>query len=379
MTVGCNPNETVNSKKALEIKNVTKRFGDLIAVNDVSLDIKEGEIFSFLGPSGCGKTTLLRCVAGLEDVDEGEILIGGEVVNHIPPYKRNCSIIFQQHALFPHMSVFDNIAFGLVERRIAKDEIKRRVSELVELVNLTGLEERFPSQLSGGQQQRVALIRSLVLRPAVLLLDEPLAALDRKLRKEMQVELKRIQREVGITFMNVTHDQKEALSLSDRIAVMKDGKIIQLGTPDEIYESPRTTFAADFMGASNIFTGRVEARKGGRIEFRTKDGLQLTFPDSNGIDIDTIEGISVHPEVIRIALDATEAKLLESSGHTIFHGRIRDIFYQGDFNELTIALKDAQQDLTVHLNRGIAHDKKLCTGQDVIVYWNWMHNNILFT
>ncbi len=379
MTVGCNPNETVNSKKSLEIRNVTKRFGDLIAVNDVSLDIEEGEIFSFLGPSGCGKTTLLRCVAGLEDVDEGEILIGGEVVNHIPPYKRNCSIIFQQHALFPHMSVFDNIAFGLVERRIAKDEIKRRVSELVELVNLTGLEERFPSQLSGGQQQRVALIRSLVLRPAVLLLDEPLASLDRKLRKEMQVELKRIQREVGITFMNVTHDQKEALSLSDRIAVMKDGKIIQLGTPDEIYESPRTTFAADFMGASNIFTGRVEARKGGRIEFRSKDGLQLTFPDSNGIDIDTIEGISVHPEVIRIALDATEAKPLESSGHTTFHGRIRDIFYQGDFNELTIALKDAQQDLTVHLSRGIAHDKELCTGQDVIVYWNWMHNNILFT
>jgi ABC-type Fe3+/spermidine/putrescine transport system ATPase subunit len=194
----------------------------------------------------------------------------------------------------------------------------------------------------------------------------------------MQVELKRIQREVGITFMNVTHDQKEALSLSDRIAVMKDGKIIQLGTPDEIYESPRTTFAADFMGASNIFTGRVEARKGGRIEFRSKDGLQLTFPDSNEIDIDTIEGISVHPEVIRIALDATEAKPLESSGHTTFHGRIRDIFYQGDFNELTIALKDAQQDLTVHLSRGIAHDKELCTGQDVIVYWNCMHNNILF-
>jgi spermidine/putrescine transport system ATP-binding protein len=378
MTVGCNPNETVNSKKSLEIRNVTKRFGDLIAVHDISLDIKEGEIFSFLGPSGCGKTTLLRCVAGLEDVDEGEILIGGEVVNHIPPYKRNCSIIFQQHALFPHMNVFDNIAFGLVERKIAKDEIKQRVSELVELVNLTGLEERFPSQLSGGQQQRVALIRSLVLRPAVLLLDEPLASLDRKLRKEMQVELKRIQREVGITFMNVTHDQKEALSLSDRIAVMKDGKIIQLGTPDEIYESPRTTFAADFMGASNIFTGRVEARKGGRIEFRSKDGLQLTFPDSNEIDIDTIEGISVHPEVIRIALDATEAKPLESGGHTTFHGRIRDIFYQGDFNELTIALKDAQQDLTVHLSRGIAHDKELCTGQDVIVYWNCMHNNILF-
>ena len=270
-------NNAGDTTKSLEIRKVTKRFGSLVAVNAVSLDIREGEIFSFLGPSGCGKTTLLRCIAGLEDVDEGEILIGGEVVNLIPPYKRNCSIVFQQHALFPHMSVFDNIAFGLVERRLAKAEIKRRVGELVDLVNLTGMEDRRPSQLSGGQQQRVALARSLVLRPAVLLLDEPLAALDRKLRKEMQTELKRIQREVGITFMNVTHDQKEALSLSDRIAVMKDGRLIQLGTPGEIYESPRTTFVADFMGASNIFPGRVVSQNGNRIELRSEDGLQLVF------------------------------------------------------------------------------------------------------
>ncbi len=379
MTAECGPIENGNGKASLEIRNVIKQFGDLVAVNDVSLDIKEGEIFSFLGPSGCGKTTLLRCVAGLEDVDQGEILIGGEIVNHIPPYKRNCSIVFQQHALFPHMTVFDNIAFGLVERKIAKDEIKRRVGELVELVNLTGLESRFPSQLSGGQQQRVALIRSLVLRPAVLLLDEPLAALDRKLRKEMQVELKRIQREVGITFMNVTHDQKEALSLSDRIAVMKDGKIIQLGTPSEIYESPRTTFVADFMGASNIFPGRAAARKGGRIEFRSEDGLQLTLPDSNEVDIDKIEGVSVHPEVIGIALDESETKPLESNGHTTFPGRVKDIFYQGDFSELTITLKNVQRDLSIHMARGISHDKELCAGLDIIVYWNWVHNNILIS
>jgi spermidine/putrescine transport system ATP-binding protein len=379
MTVECGPIENGNRKASLEIRNVTKRFGDLVAVNNVSLEIKEGEIFTFLGPSGCGKTTILRCIAGLEDVDEGEILIGGEVANQIPPYKRNCSIVFQQHALFPHMSVYDNIAFGLVERKIAKDEIRRRVGDLVKLVNLTGMEDRYPLQLSGGQQQRVALIRSLVLRPAVLLLDEPLAALDRKLRKEMQVELKRIQREVGITFMNVTHDQKEALSLSDRIAVMRDGRIVQLGSPSEIYESPRTTFVADFMGASNIFPGRAEARANGRIEFRSEDGLQLTLPDPNEIDIDKIEGVSVHPEVIGIALDASEVKSLESNGCATFPGQVKDIFYQGDFSELTITLKNVQRVLSIHMARGISHDKELCAGLDIIVYWNRAHNNVLIS
>jgi len=379
MTVECGPIENGNRKASLEIRNVTKRFGDLVAVNNVSLEIKEGEIFTFLGPSGCGKTTILRCIAGLEDVDEGEILIGGEVANQIPPYKRNCSIVFQQHALFPHMSVYDNIAFGLVERKIAKDEIRRRVGDLVKLVNLTGMEDRYPLQLSGGQQQRVALIRSLVLRPAVLLLDEPLAALDRKLRKEMQVELKRIQREVGITFMNVTHDQKEALSLSDRIAVMRDGRIVQLGSPSEIYESPRTTFVADFMGASNIFPGRAEARANGRIEFRSEDGLQLTLPDPNEIDIDKIEGVSVHPEVIGIALDASEVKSLESNGCATFPGQVKDIFYQGDFSELTITLKNVQRELSIHMARGISHHKELCAGLDIIVYWNRAHNNVLIS
>jgi len=267
-----------NTKSALEIRNVTKRFGDLVAVDNINLDIKEGEIFTFLGPSGCGKTTLLRCIAGLEDADEGEILIGGEVVNGIPPYKRNCSIVFQQHALFPHMNVFDNVAFGLVERRVSKEEIKRRVADIVELVNLTGMEERRPKQLSGGQQQRVALARSLVLSPAVLLLDEPLAALDRKLRKEMQTELKRIQHEVGITFMNVTHDQKEALSLSDRIAVIKDGNIIQLGTPGEIYETPQTKFVADFMGASNILSGKAKEDTSGNVIFECRDGSRSPHP-----------------------------------------------------------------------------------------------------
>jgi spermidine/putrescine transport system ATP-binding protein len=277
------------------------------------------------------------------------------------------------------MTVYNNIGFGLVERKIAKGEIRRRVGDLLELVNLTGLEERYPNQLSGGQQQRVALARSLVLEPMILLLDEPLAALDRKLRKEMQVELKRIQREVGITFMNVTHDQKEALSLSDRIAVMKNGKIVQLGTPNEIYESPRTTFVADFMGASNIFSGRAEACKDGRIEFRSGEGLRLTLSDANGINIDDIEGVSVNPDVIGIALDESEIKRLDSDGYTILPGQVKDIFYQGDFSELTVTVKDVQQDLSIHLARMISHDKELYAGLDIIVYWDRAHNNTLIS
>jgi spermidine/putrescine transport system ATP-binding protein len=367
-----------NTKSALEIRNVTKRFGDLVAVDNINLDIKEGEIFTFLGPSGCGKTTLLRCIAGLEDADEGEILIGGEVVNGIPPYKRNCSIVFQQHALFPHMNVFDNVAFGLVERRVSKEEIKRRVADIVELVNLTGMEERRPKQLSGGQQQRVALARSLVLSPAVLLLDEPLAALDRKLRKEMQTELKRIQHEVGITFMNVTHDQKEALSLSDRIAVIKDGNIIQLGTPGEIYETPQTKFVADFMGASNILSGKAKEDTSGNVIFECRDGLQIVVPNQLKADVGKIDGVSIHPEVIGIALDESETKSLGTE-HTVFKGKIKEMFYQGDFSELTVTLKESSRDLAIHLNRGIAHDKDIAAGQEVFVHWKSVHNNILYS
>ena len=363
----------------LDIQDVVKRFPGITAVDHVSLEVMKGEIFTFLGPSGCGKTTLLRLVAGLEMLDHGDILIAEEVVTNLPPFKRNCSMVFQNHALFPHMTVYNNIGFGLVERRLPKSKIKKKVSDMIDLVTLTGMEDRRPDQLSGGQRQRVALARSLVLEPMILLLDEPLAALDRKLRKEMQVELKRIQREVGITFMNVTHDQKEALSLSDRIAVMKNGKIVQLGTPNEIYESPRTTFVADFMGASNIFSGRAEACKDGRIEFRSGEGLRLTLSDANGINIDDIEGVSVHPEVIGIALDESEIKRLDSDRYTILPGQVKDIFYQGDFSELTVTVKDVQQDLSINLARVISYDKKLCAGLDIIVYWDRAHNNTLIS
>lgn len=361
----------------LALRNLVKRFPSVTAVDHVSLEIREGKIFSLLGPSGCGKSTLLRLVAGLENQDQGDILIAGKLVNDQPPYRRNCSTVFQGHALFPHMTVADNIGFGLVERRISKGEIKKKVSEIIALVNLTGMENRRPHQLSGGQKQRVALARSLVLEPMILLLDEPLAALDRKLRKEMQFELKRIQREVGTTFLNVTHDQKEALSLSDRIAVMNDGKFLQIGTPNEIYESPQTIFVASFMGASNIFSGRVVAKKNGKIELETKNGLQIFAPESEGIESDDIAGFSVHPELIHIEPVQADRQKLNPQKHTAFHGTIKEIFYQGDFSEITVLVKEANIPVVAHLTRGAGPEVALSEGQEVMVSWECRHNNVL--
>jgi spermidine/putrescine ABC transporter ATP-binding subunit len=241
----------------VEFRAVTKRFGDLTAVDDVSFQVRQGEFLSLLGPSGCGKTTSLRMIAGFEQPDEGEILIGGVDAVGTPPYRRDVNTVFQQYALFPHMSILDNVAYGLKQRGTGRSERYARAREALELVRLTGRDKHRPSMLSGGQQQRVALARALVIRPRVLLLDEPLGALDLKLRKEMQIELTRIQDEVGITFIYVTHDQGEALSMSDRIAVMSDGVIEQLDTPEEIYDRPRTAFVADFIGEMNFLQGKV--------------------------------------------------------------------------------------------------------------------------
>jgi spermidine/putrescine transport system ATP-binding protein len=237
----------------IELRNLVKRFSGVTAVNHVNLKVKDREVFSLLGPSGCGKTTILRIIAGLETADEGEVLIGGQVVNEVPPYRRDCNLVFQNLALFPHMTIGQNIAYGLERKRVAKNEIKKRVNEMLEFMSLEAMKDRYPVQLSGGQQQRIALARSLVLKPKLLLLDEPLAALDRKLRKDMQVELKRIQQEVGITFFYVTHDQKVALAISDTIGIMKEGRLEQVGSPSQIYDNPKTKFVADFMGANNIF------------------------------------------------------------------------------------------------------------------------------
>jgi spermidine/putrescine transport system ATP-binding protein len=257
----------------VEFRAVTKRFGDLAAVNGVSLQVRQGEFLSLLGPSGCGKTTSLRMIAGFEQPDEGEILIGGVDAVGTPPYRRDVNTVFQQYALFPHMSILDNVAYGMKQRRVAKSERYRRAREALELVRLTGRERHRPSMLSGGQQQRVALARALVNRPRVLLLDEPLGALDLKLRKEMQIELTRIQQQVGITFIYVTHDQGEALSMSDRIAVMSEGVVEQLGTPDEIYDHPLTAFVADFIGEMNFLDGKVVEAVDGEFTLDTGTGV----------------------------------------------------------------------------------------------------------
>lgn len=244
-----------SAQALVEIQGVSKSFENVKVLNNINLTVNKGEFFSLLGPSGCGKTTLLRIIAGFETPDSGRVIIDGIDYTDVPPYKRPVNMVFQNYALFPHLNVFENIAFGLRYQNLGKAEIRERVFEVLELVQLTGLENRKPSELSGGQKQRVALARALVLKPKVLLLDEPLNALDPKLRKEMQIELKKLQHEVKITFIFVTHDQEEALSISDRIAVINKGEIEQVGTGYEIFETPRTEFVANFMGARNLFTG----------------------------------------------------------------------------------------------------------------------------
>jgi spermidine/putrescine transport system ATP-binding protein len=250
----------------VRLENVVKRFDDMIAVDGVSVDVPRGAFFALLGPSGCGKTTTLRMIGGFEEPTEGRILLGDEDVVGLPPYKRDVNTVFQSYALFPHMTIADNVAFGLERRKVAKGEIKGRVREILDLVGLAQFGNRKPRQLSGGQQQRVALARALVNHPRVLLLDEPLGALDLKLRKQMQLELKRIQSEVGITFVHVTHDQEEAMTMADTIAVMNRGRIEQLGPPQELYERPATAFVAGFLGASNLLPGTVEGSDGVRLE-----------------------------------------------------------------------------------------------------------------
>ncbi len=267
---------TSEAPPSVSLRGVTKRFGDVDAVRGIDLDIPRGEFFTMLGPSGCGKTTTLRMIAGFEEPTEGSVVLDGEDVTGLPAFKRPTNTVFQSYALFPHLSVERNVAFGLERRGIKKDEVRRRVAEELERVGLAREAKRKPRQLSGGQQQRVALARALVNRPAVLLLDEPLGALDLKLRKQLQVELKGIQRDVGITFVYVTHDQEEALTMSDRIAVMNRGVIEQVEGPEEVYERPGTTFVAGFIGVSNLMPGEVVNTSGTRAELRLDAGVTVS-------------------------------------------------------------------------------------------------------
>jgi len=350
----------------VELRNLVKRFNGVTAVDHLNLKVKHGEVFSLLGPSGCGKTTTLRMIAGLETMDAGEILIEGRVVNDVPPYRRNCNLVFQNLALFPHMTVEENISYGLERQGLAKGEIKKRVGEMLDLVQLTGMEKRYPTQLSGGQQQRIALVRSLVLKPRILLLDEPLAALDRKLRKDMQGELKRIQHEVGITFFYVTHDQKVALAISDTIAVMQAGKLEQVGIPEEIYGAPETRFVADFMGVANIFLGKVTTKEGGEIQLESKGGLRIIGVKKESIK-DDIVGICVHPERVRILPFGADVK-----ADNQFAGKIVDMVYQGNFVEMKVCVLNtgAEVIITAHVDARLIEKHEHCVGKEITVHWN---------
>jgi len=287
----------------LSIDNVSKHYGAVVALDRVSLQVPKGEFITFLGPSGSGKTTLLMCIAGFIDLTHGEISFDDRVINYLPPERRNFGMVFQGFALFPHMTVAENVAFPLDVRHTDKTETRRRVGEMLDLVQLSHLDDRKPKQLSGGQQQRVALARALVFAPDILLLDEPLSALDKKLRRNLQYELKELHQRVGCTFIYVTHDQEEALSMSDRVAIIDDGRVVQSGSPTELYDWPSSAFVADFLGKSNFFTGQVEAQDGGNLSYRVKSRLFVQARDSADFRAGDQVTIAVRPEKIEISED----------------------------------------------------------------------------
>jgi spermidine/putrescine transport system ATP-binding protein len=363
----------------VEILDVTKRFGDVVAVDRMHLRIDRGSFYSFLGPSGCGKTTTLRMIAGFEQPSDGEILLAGQPIAGVPPYKRNVNTVFQHYALFPHMDVAQNVGYGLRQRKVDKKEEARRVSEALSLVRLDGYERRRTWEMSGGQQQRVALARALVNRPTVLLLDEPLGALDLKLRKEMQLELKALQREVGITFVYVTHDQEEALTMSDVIVVMRDGRIQQMGGPTELYERPVNRFVADFIGTTNFIPATVVEAVAGTTTVRSEHGLLLS---GRVTDLDATPAVgdevtvAIRPERLDVSLpDGTDGA---GPGITTVEGRIRQGTYLGDQTEYRITTEQAGDLIVVHQNAtGAGGALGAGPGDRVIVRWHEEANLIL--
>jgi len=334
----------------IRLDDVVKRFDDTVAVDGISLEIPHGSFFAMLGPSGCGKTTTLRMIGGFEEPTAGSIYLGDVDVVGTPPYRRDVNTVFQSYALFPHMTVFDNVAFGLERKGVEKSERRGRVLEMLELVDLAGRENRKPKQLSGGQQQRVALARALVNNPRVLLLDEPLGALDLKLRKQMQLELKRIQSEVGITFVHVTHDQEEAMTMADTIAVMNLGKIEQLGSPTDLYERPQTAFVANFLGTSNLLAGSVE----GPDAVRLGDGTLVA------VETGAARGevsIGVRPEKVRLG----------GEGQNVLHGTVKESAYIGVATQIVVAT--AVGDVSVFHQNSEAGGLVPVPGESVSVSW----------
>jgi len=328
--------------KATEVRlvNLWKRFGDVEAVKDVNLTIERGGFFTFLGPSGCGKTTILRMIAGFTRPDEGKILFDGREVNDIPPWKRDVGMVFQNYALWPHMSVFENVAFGLKERDLSKSTIQEDTHKALAMVNLEGLGKRRPSELSGGQQQRVALARTLVIKPRLLLLDEPLSNLDAKLRIQMRHELVRIQRDIGITSIYVTHDQEEALTLSTRIAVMSKGRVVQVGTSKEIYESPKSQEVADFVGTSNFFNAQVVEWIKDEIRVKTEEGFLLSIEgqEIGPLPIGTKILLNIRPESIQISSSNEPFK----KGNRV-NGIIRTSAYLGSLVQYEVELSEGKR------------------------------------
>ena len=302
-----------NAAPDLLLEGVSKAYGEVAAVDDISFEVRRGQFYSLLGPSGCGKTTTLRLVAGFERADAGRILLAREDITDTPPNRRRVNTVFQHYALFPHLTVEDNVSYGLRQRKLGRDEVATRLDEALRTVRLEDLRGRYPRELSGGQQQRVALARALINKPAVLLLDEPLAALDLKLRKAMQQELKNLQEQVGVTFLYVTHDQEEALTLSDHIAVMNRGRLLQEGTPSQIYERPVTRFVADFIGQTNFIEGAVESADGSATTVRTRSGLLIRCDPSDIANFESEVVVSVRPESVVPSVDNSIANRVSGS------------------------------------------------------------------
>jgi len=368
------PEEHAVDEIDVRLAGVVKRFGGMVAVNGIDLQIVRGAFFSLLGPSGCGKTTTLRMLGGFEEPDEGTIELGGNDVTGIPPHRRNVNTVFQSYALFPHLDVFENVAYGLRRRRVGKPQIDEHVREMLRLVDLPGLERRRPGQLSGGQQQRVALARALVNHPQVLLLDEPLGALDLKLRKQMQLELKRIQREVGITFVYVTHDQEEAMTMSDRIAVMRSGNIEQVGPPEEVYEHPATEFVAGFLGASNLLRGTVNRRENDRVVVTLASGERVVAPA--GLEPSTPGGairVGVRPEKIRIAPGSAASE----DGRNAISGVLREATYVGVSHQYAVETRSGETVTVYAQNLGAAGEYAPAAGEDVVLSWHPEHTFVV--
>lgn len=347
---------------AVELSNVTKAYGSIRAVDDVSLQVHRGEFLCIIGPSGCGKTTLLRMIAGFVDPSAGDILVDGRSVRDVPPYRRAVNMVFQNYALFPHMTVAENVGFGLEMHKVPRAERQQRIAEVLDLVELPAFGARSVRELSGGQEQRVALARALVLKPATLLLDEPLGALDQKVRRKMQLELKRIHRDIGITFIHVTHDQEEALAMASRLAIMNDSRLEQIGDTFDVYTRPRTPFAAEFVGESNSFAGVVVDRPGVGTAVELAPGQWVAIPAVDGVVAGAAVRVFVRPEHLRIAPP-------EGPEMNCFKGTVRDIVFLGGATRCIVAITDFVELLVSASGGETAPGQRLGLRDQVTIGW----------